>query len=436
MKPIFEEERQFFLKKTGIELPTDCWRDGSNIYLDPYCDKPLYRFRVENKIISIVKDNNELFKNYKQIKLQEVVERERERVDFKFSQDVEWLRKNIQPYKSETIILGYSGGKDSDLLKVLVDNAGIEYILNFANTSNDCKDTYLHLKDTLKTVKNYKIMNPKEGFYQWIKRQDYFIPNVLTRNCCATFKEGQLTKEYDTKKPLIDIVGLRRCESFKRSKYEKIMDNDFEVKLRGKNSQPKLWVKIAPIVDWTDLEVWVYLLDHNVKINQSYKYGFERCGCLICPYQSNYVDMLIEEFYPKMWRRWIDDILVNTYKHRFVKSNLKWSLDEWVNGKWKTGTSKEYEIITKSPTTNRIKLLSEIKGCSEDVAIKYFKKQCCQCEKKLNPNEVGMNLKMIGRDIQSDKMLCKGCMCKKFNWTTKDYNNKVIEFRDGGCTLF
>lgn len=79
MKPIFEEERQFFLEKTGIELPTDCWRDGSKIYLDPYCEKPLYRFKVENKTISIVKDNNELFNNYNQVKLHEVVERERER---------------------------------------------------------------------------------------------------------------------------------------------------------------------------------------------------------------------------------------------------------------------------------------------------------------------------------------------------------------------
>lgn len=78
MKPIFEEERQFFLEKTGIELPTDCWRDGSKIYLDPYCEKPLYRFKVENKNIFIVKDNNELFNNYNQVKLYEVVERERE----------------------------------------------------------------------------------------------------------------------------------------------------------------------------------------------------------------------------------------------------------------------------------------------------------------------------------------------------------------------
>lgn len=78
MKPIFEEERRFFEKYTGILLPTDCWKDGSKIYLDPYCNKPLYTFKVENGEIKIKKDNSTLFSDYQQIKLDGVRERERE----------------------------------------------------------------------------------------------------------------------------------------------------------------------------------------------------------------------------------------------------------------------------------------------------------------------------------------------------------------------
>lgn len=47
-KPIFEEERQFFREKTGIDLPTECWRSGSKIYLDFTSPKPLIEFKVEN----------------------------------------------------------------------------------------------------------------------------------------------------------------------------------------------------------------------------------------------------------------------------------------------------------------------------------------------------------------------------------------------------
>jgi phosphoadenosine phosphosulfate reductase len=66
-KPIFEEERMFFKEQTGIELPTDCWRNGSKIYLDFTQEKPLYRFKVDNKKINITKDNSNGYKKGKKI---------------------------------------------------------------------------------------------------------------------------------------------------------------------------------------------------------------------------------------------------------------------------------------------------------------------------------------------------------------------------------
>lgn len=62
-KPIFEEERQFFLKQTGIELPTECWRNSSKIFLDCTQNKPLIQFKVENGKINITKDNRNGFKD-------------------------------------------------------------------------------------------------------------------------------------------------------------------------------------------------------------------------------------------------------------------------------------------------------------------------------------------------------------------------------------
>ena len=77
LKPIFEQERCFFKEKSGIELPTDCWRNGTKIYLDIYCDKPLYTFKVIDKKIKIIKNNEKLFKDYQQVKLDEIRDRER-----------------------------------------------------------------------------------------------------------------------------------------------------------------------------------------------------------------------------------------------------------------------------------------------------------------------------------------------------------------------
>jgi hypothetical protein len=55
-KPMFEEERLFFKEKTNIDLPTECWRNGSKIYLDFTQPKPLIEFKV-TELSYIVNDN-------------------------------------------------------------------------------------------------------------------------------------------------------------------------------------------------------------------------------------------------------------------------------------------------------------------------------------------------------------------------------------------
>ena len=68
-KPIFEEERQFFLKQTGIEIPTDCWRNSSKIYLDFTQNKPLIQFKVADNQIHITTDNRNGYKVKNKINL-------------------------------------------------------------------------------------------------------------------------------------------------------------------------------------------------------------------------------------------------------------------------------------------------------------------------------------------------------------------------------
>ena len=43
-----------------------------------------------------------------------------------------------------------------------------------------------------------------------------------------------------------------------------------------------------------------------------YRYGFDRVGCLICPYASAYTNLLIKHYYDKQWERW-RKVLENNY---------------------------------------------------------------------------------------------------------------------------
>ena len=428
MKPIFNEEINF-LKNKGIDIPFGCWKDGSKIYLTPYDSTPLLVISVLNNDIVLRKDNRENLSEYNTINIEEIIEREKTRVLQLESEAIEFLNAFEEENKNTKTILAYSGGKDSDVLLEIAKKSKLKFVANWANTSNETSETYLHVKKRIGDIE-HNYMNPKEGYYQWIKRKNYLIPTRLMRNCCSTYKEGQLKKYYDKDKELIQITGVRKLESIKRSKYQKIMDYDFDTNLRGSSNMPKLWKTLAPIVEWSDLDIWVYLFMNNISFNKQYKYGFERCGCLICPYQSDYTDLLIEYFYPKMWNRWVNNILKNSFEKLCVKENFKYDFDEWINHKWKSGISKEYEIIQLKATPERIKELAELKGISEDIAKKYFKNACKECLKRLNPNEVGMNLKYFGREFPIENMICKKCFCKKMDM------KQVTEFRNSGCNLF
>ena len=141
-------------------------------------------------------------------------------------------------------------------------------------------------------------------------------------------------------------------------------------------------------------------------------------------------------YYPKIWDRWVNNILKNSFETSHVEQNYKYSFEEYINHNWKSGKSKEYEIIKLKPTPQRVKELSELKGISEELAKKYFQRRCAKCNKKLTPNDVGMNLKYFGREFSTENMLCKKCFCEKTGMNSKDYGKMVINFRKSGCNLF
>ena len=60
---------------------------------------------------------------------------------------------------------------------------------------------------------------------------------------------------------------------------------------------------------------------------------------------------------------------------------------------------------------------------------------CFICGKEnLSRNEVGLNKKLIGRDI--DKFHCMNCMADYLEISIEDLEERIHEFKDSGCALF
>lgn len=62
-------------------------------------------------------------------------------------------------------------------------------------------------------------------------------------------------------------------------------------------------------------------------------------------------------------------------------------------------------------------------------------KRCFACGKEqLTKDEIGVNKKMLGRDIK--QFYCLDCFAEYLGVTTDELLAKIEEFKEQGCTLF
>ena len=62
-------------------------------------------------------------------------------------------------------------------------------------------------------------------------------------------------------------------------------------------------------------------------------------------------------------------------------------------------------------------------------------KECVACgEKNLNKDTVGINKKLLGKDIKN--FYCMDCLADYLDCTVEDLLEKIEEFKSEGCTLF
>lgn len=423
MQPIFNEQLQMWRDK-GYDLPLTegkCWLHNNFIQCimpDGTLEK-LYKYKVyddlsieitprSDKIMVLINDcetwEQTLIRNEQH--LQEI---ENESIDL--------IKKVCEDYKDYDKYILTSTGKDSTVTMDLVHKVDSNIKVVFNNTSLDCADTY----QLVNKHKDWIVTNPKEGFYQYIKRMNY-IPNRFSRGCCGVFKEGNTINYFkDTTPKALWFMGVRNDESAKRADREDITQNP---KWKGLD-----WFGCLPVRKWSEFDIWLYILKYNLEINPKYKKGYSRVGCgIACPYYTKYTWVLDKYWYPKMYERW-HNILQEDFLKNERWQQLNCTLEEY-HSCWNGG------LLRPEPTDEVINEMMEYKGITDyEVAKQYFNKTCCKCGKNVRQNDVlAMNMKYLGRD--TDKFYCKKCFMKEFDMTKEQWDEKVEGFKAQGCTLF
>ncbi len=60
---------------------------------------------------------------------------------------------------------------------------------------------------------------------------------------------------------------------------------------------------------------------------------------------------------------------------------------------------------------------------------------CCEyCQKTLSTNEIGISLRLLGRDGR--KFLCRVCIAAEFEVDPAIIDKKIQQFKSQGCPLF
>ena len=325
------------------------------------------------------------------------------------------INNSLKKYDGRDFIVLSSGGKDSTVTNFLVKKCIDNPQVIFNNTSLDCADTYLYIKKE----KNLTIINTNEGFYQWRNRIN-FIPTRFSRACCGIFKEGAMIDYLDKDKKCLFFMGMRNQESANRSSYGDEWKN-----LKWGSRE---WDAILPVRKWSELQIWLYILQNNIDVNSKYKKGYTRVGCAIaCPYYTKSTWVLDEYWYPSMRKRWID-ILKEDFKKNNKDLIMNCTEDEYLTC-WSGG------IFRDEPTEEVIEQFADRNNLNIEIARKYFGHKCVVCGKKIKHKDViGMNMKFMGRNISD--FYCKKHLLEGLKITNSEWDWYLKQFRCQGCELF
>jgi len=209
--------------------------------------------------------------------------------------------------KLDCFSVAFSGGKDSIVLLELVKRAlphNVFYVI-FGDTQMEFPDTYsvvniienqckkehivfLRAKNNLNIIDSWKIFGPPSRTLRW---------------CCSVHKSAPQTialRNHLDKNDYrgLSFVGVRAEESPSRSAYDEL---SFGEKIKGQYSH-------NAILEWTSAEIWSYIFANNLVINDAYKKGNTRAGCLLCPMGGGNSDFFRYSSYPKEIQEFVDII--------------------------------------------------------------------------------------------------------------------------------
>ena len=339
IRPVFAQERlllEVLLGKPFEYADHSVWCAGANNYIVDgkrirVSFSELSKQPAETVIKKLKEHEN---KNKKYIEndfnnkfIKKFIECNKYRLNQITTEAVDYIKNVSAKFDDSSMFVSFSGGKDSSCTSHLVmralNNQRIIHI--YGDTTLEyptSSDLILEFRKTYPTTPVLVAKNIDQDFQNLCEVVG--PPSRVMRWCCTVFKTGAITKKieatFKNKTRLLSFQGIRRAESLARSKYDRDTDS------------PKISKQVvsAPIIDWLDFDVWLYILANKVPFNNAYRQGFSRVGCWCCPNNSGWSEFLSSIYMNEQYNNFRGML------YRFAKNVGKEDWKEYVDsGNWK-----------------------------------------------------------------------------------------------------
>jgi phosphoadenosine phosphosulfate reductase len=262
--------------------------------------------------------------------------------------------ENLAEIYDRKLNLGFSGGKDSVVLKYFADYYGINYVANFNNTQIELYKGMVNFIKT--TYPDVNIIHPSKenSFFELMKKNG--LPSLFRRWCCEYLKHSSPKLS----KYLVNIMGVRGEESLARLKRGEIAvfgrskraektakklrrtfaNNNMQINCEGGKDK----VNIYPIFDLTKKEIFEIIKTEKLIIPDAYYSKTQRLGCAFCPFVSKHENFNTIKTHPNIVKAWLRVLSDSEFQKNRQKN---------IVGKT-TGAGLFYLYITQSLFTNEM----------------------------------------------------------------------------------
>lgn len=244
-------------------------------------------------------------------------------------------KRVFQTTKIDRFIASFSGGKDSQVVLDLCTRAipSTDFEVMYSDTGYELppslslyEDIQKHYKEKFPDLKFSLTKNHESVLNYWDK---IGTPSDKHRWCCAVMKTAPLyraLKIEGTNKQarVLAFEGVRAEESVRRSGYNRI----------GKGVKHSFVVNARPILHWNTTEIFLYLFKYNLPINEAYRVGKPRVGCIFCPFSSPWDDMIVNRKYQENVSPFLDRVILWSKQRKIP------NLDEYIKDRrWRLRAS-------------------------------------------------------------------------------------------------